>query len=167
MARIKLIPDDVVFATVLQLLLDQGEKSVTFATVAAATGLAPPTLVQRYGSCAAMMQTALMQAWDGLDALVISAQTTGGKGVQALLKSLLAPVNSARLLGLSLGDPALTERAENWREAVESAIAARLSVNAKAKETAALIFAAWQGRLLWDRAGGKGFRLGDALKRLG
>jgi hypothetical protein len=29
-----------------------------------------------------------------------------------------------------------------------------------------MIFAAWQGRCLWDTAGGKGFRLSDLLKAL-
>jgi hypothetical protein len=28
------------------------------------------------------------------------------------------------------------------------------------------MFAAWQGRLLWDTAGGKTFRLGEALRKL-
>jgi AcrR family transcriptional regulator len=167
MARSKLIPDDVVFAVVLQLLLGQGEKSVTFAAVSTATGLAPPTLVQRYGSCAAMMRAALTQAWDALDARVTSANAGDAKNVQALLKSLIGSVNSAKLLTLSLSDADLSERAKDWRMNVEASLASRLTVSAKGKETAALIFAAWQGRLLWDAAGGKGFRLGEAVKRLG
>lgn len=168
MARSKLIPDEVVFSAVLQLLLDQGEKSVTFAAVSAATGLAPPTLVQRYGSCAAMVHLALAQAWDDLTARLQTAMTSPvvGKGVQGLLKSLNGSVNSSLLLSLSLNNAELAERAANWRMGVETALAARLAVSGKSKETAALIFATWQGRLLWDAAGGKGFRLGEALKRL-
>ena len=34
-------------------------------------------------------------------------------------------------------------------------------------EAAAMLFAAWQGQMLWRAAGGKGFRLKDAAKRLG
>jgi AcrR family transcriptional regulator len=166
MARTKLIPDEKVFTAVLQILLEQGEKSVTFAAVAAATGLAPSTLVQRFGSCADMERVALVKAWDGLDSLVTLVNTTEHKGVQGVLKALSGSVNPANLLTLSLNDPLLTERAKAWRSAVEAALAERLSVSAKAMETAALIFAAWQGRLLWDAAGGKGFRLGEALKRL-
>ena len=79
----------------------------------------------------------------------------------------LEAVDPNALLTLSLRDPALIGRAKAWRHKVEQAIAARLDVSAKAKETAALIFAAWQGRMLWDAGGGKGFRLGDAIKRLG
>jgi hypothetical protein len=168
MARSKLIPDDVVFAAVLQILLDQGEKSVTFATVSAVTGLAPPTLVQRYGSCAAMVQAAFANAWTELETRLqaAAANASAAKSIQGLLKSLLGSLNSAQLLTLSLGNAALTEQAATWRMGVEAAITSRLAVSAKGKETAALIFAAWQGRQLWDAAGGKGFRFGEAVKRL-
>ena len=43
----------------------------------------------------------------------------------------------------------------------------RLGPGAKARESAALLFAAWQGRMLWTGAGGPGFRLRDAVKRIG
>jgi hypothetical protein len=169
MARIKLIPDDVVFTAVLQILLDHGEKSVTFAAVSEIIGLAPATLVQRFGTCGDMILQALTQAWDGLDRLVataLSEPTIKGKGVTGLLKALTGPVNSARLLTLSARDATLIDRGVSWREGVEAALIARLGTSPKAKETAALIFATWQGRLLWDVAGGKGFRLGEAIKRL-
>lgn len=170
MARTKLISDDEVFQRVLALLLQNGEKAVTFSTVSAATGLAPTTLVQRFGSCNDMIISAIAQAWQQLDDLVDAAALDPAmlnKGLPGLLKSLVGQVDPGALLTLSLRDPALLARAKAWRNKVEQAIAARLDVSAKAKETAALIFAAWQGRTLWDAAGGKGFRLGDALKRLG
>ncbi|MDZ4312385.1 MAG: transcriptional regulator [Cypionkella sp.] len=170
MARTKLISDRDVFQQVLTLLLKNGEKSVTFSTVSAATGLAPTTLVQRLGSCSDMILGAIAQAWDELDQLVEAATldaSTMNKGLPGLLKSLVGPIDPGALLTLSLRDSGLTGRAKAWRHKVEQAIAARLDVSAKAKETAALIFAAWQGRMLWDAGGGKGFRLGDAIKRLG
>ena len=169
MARTKLISDREVFQQVLALLLQHGEKAVTFSTVSAATGLAPTTLVQRYGSCNEMILAAITQAWEELDRLVETAALDAvvNKGLPGLLKSLVAEIDPGALLTLSLRDPALIGRAKAWRNRVEQAIAARLDVSAKAKETAALIFAAWQGRMLWDAGGGKGFRLGDAIKRLG
>ncbi len=170
MARTKLISDRDVFQQVLASLLKNGEKTVTFSTVSAATGLAPTTLVQRFGSCNDMILGAIAQAWDELDGLVETATLNGAamsKGLPGLLKSLVGPVDPGALLTLSLRDPALIGRAKAWRYKVEQAIAARLDVSAKAKETAALIFAAWQGRMQWDAGGGKGFRLGDAIKRLG
>lgn len=170
MARRKLISDREVFQQVLALLLNNGEKAVTFSTVSAATGLAPTTLVQRFGSCNDMILGAISQAWEELDQLVEAATLDAAimaKGLPAMLKSLVGPMDPGALLTLSLRDAALTARAKAWRFKVEQAIAARLDVSARAKETAALIFAAWQGRMLWDAGGGKGFRLGDAIKRLG
>ena len=168
MARTKLISDRDVFQQVLALLLQNGEKAVTFSAISAATGLAPTTLVQRFGSCTAMISGAISQAWQELAALVDAASTdaAANKGVPGLLKLLTGPVDPGALLTLSLRDPALMEQAKDWRGKVEQAIASRLEVSAKAKETAALIFAAWQGRMLWGAGGGKGFRLGDAIKRL-
>lgn len=170
MARIKLISDDEVLDKVLAALLADGEKSVTFASVAKLCGLAPSTLVQRYSTCAAMVQAALHHAWDRLEAqteVATATASTSGKGVQALLKALAGPINTPALLTASLRHPVLTARSKTWRETVEQGLVARLGHGPKAAETAALIFAAWQGRMLWDAAGGKGFRLGEALKRLG
>jgi hypothetical protein len=42
----------------------------------------------------------------------------------------------------------------------------RLGNGPKAKDSAALLFAAWQGQALWATAGEDGFRLKDAVKRL-
>jgi hypothetical protein len=36
----------------------------------------------------------------------------------------------------------------------------------KARDGAALLFAAWQGQALWSAAGDHSFRLKDAVKRL-
>lgn len=170
MTRQRLIPDDVVLNAVLAILLNAGEKSVTFAEVARVSGLAPPTLVQRYGSCTAMITFALTNAWDQLDAKTAAATSdslAAGKGLQGLLKALGGAGNTPALLAASLRQPQLAARAKTWRDGVEAALAARLTGSPKARETAALVFAAWQGRMLWESAGGKGFRLGEAVKRIG
>ena len=169
MARTKLIPDSEVLAIALKLLLVQGEKSVTFAAVAQKTRLAPPTLVQRFGTCAAMIDAALALAWEQLEAQTAAAfseTAAKGKGVQAVLKALSGPIDSPALVAASLRYPALAIRAKAWRKSVETGLAVKLGSGAKAKETASVTFAAWQGRLLWDGAGGKGFRLGEAVKKL-
>lgn len=168
MARTRQISDDDVLKKVLALLLSDGEKSVTFASVGGQCGLAPSTLVQRYKTCQAMLDASLRMAWQQVEAQTNEAvEAAGAKGVQALLKALSGPINTAALLAASLCRPLMIPRAKAWRDSVEDAIASRLVVGPKSTETAALIFAAWQGRLLWDAAGGKGFRLGDAVKRLG
>ncbi len=167
MARLKIISDHEVLAVVVKLLLLQGEKSVTFAAVAQRCKLAPPTLVQRFGSSTAMLEAALTQAWDDLAAETERVfEQTASKGVQGSLKALAACGDSPALVAQSLKSPAMTARAKAWRDQVEARLAVKLGSGANAAETAAVTFAAWQGRLLWDGAGGKGFRFGEALKRL-
>lgn len=170
MSRTKTISDRQVLSVVLDHLLGAGQKSVTFAAIAKEVGLSAATLVQRFGTCPAMVIAALNAAWDDLDAqttLVCDDALNSGKGIQAILKGLSGPINSARLVATSLQEPEATGRAKAWRIAVEGALALRYGGGQKGKDAAAIAFAAWQGRLLWDGAGGKTFRLGDVVKRLG
>lgn len=172
MARQKIIPDLAVFTEIRRLLAEGGEKAVSFATVGRATGLAAPTLVQRYGSRGAMLRAALAAAWDEVEAATSRAEADAAltaKGAQAFLKALGADTPEAvdlSLLAADFRDPALRERAERWRRQVENALSVRLGGGSKAREAAAILFAAWQGQMLWLIAGGKGFRLKDAVKRL-
>ena len=164
MSRPRRIPDAEIFAAILRLIAAEGEKAVTFSAVARATGLAAPSLVQRYGALADMVQAALLAEWDRLDALADTALTeiaAAGKGLQALLKAF-GPQATAALLAASLRDEALRERADNWRNKVEAALEAKLHD----AQAAAMMFATWQGQLLWDSLGSKGFKLKDAIKRL-
>ncbi|MBT9245661.1 TetR family transcriptional regulator [Gemmobacter fulvus] len=172
MARKKLIPDTAVFAEIRHLMAQGGEKAVSFSTISQATGLAAATLVQRFGSRDAMLRAALAAAWDALEATTTQAEgdaALNAKGAQALLKALGADApetSDLTLLAADFRDPVLRARAETWRAQVETALALRLGGGAKGRETAALLFAAWQGQMLWQMAGGKGFRLKDAVKRL-
>ncbi|CAN1499361.1 DNA-binding HTH domain, TetR-type [Paracoccaceae bacterium] len=165
MPRTRTIPDDRIFAAILRLLSQGGDKAVSFGTVSAAVGLAPPTLVQRFGSRDGMVRAARLAAWDALDARTSVAIATGAdKGPLALFKSI-GPVDPSLLL-LDMRDPDLAQRAAVWRATVESALGLRLGAGQKAKETAALLFAAWQGQALWAPAGDAAFKLKDVLKRL-
>ncbi|MGB8814657.1 MAG: transcriptional regulator [Paracoccaceae bacterium] len=172
MARLKTIPDADVHAAIRQLLVAGGDKAVAFASVARATGLAAPTLVQRFKTRELMLRAALLAAWDQLDAAIIRAEAEApmqAKGAQTLMKSLAASCPDAvdiTLLAVDFRDAALRQRALNWRNRVESALAVRLGSGVRGQETAAILFAAWQGQMLWQIAGGKGFRLKDAVKRL-
>ncbi|MGV8988244.1 MAG: transcriptional regulator [Cypionkella sp.] len=168
MARPRTLPDSQVFAAILQMIAAEGEKSVAFSAVARATGLAGASLVQRYGSLPEMVEAALCWGWDELDAMtaIVEAEVSATeKGPQALLKALgdkrgVLPMVS--LLAASQRHARLRARAADWRLQVETMLAARLHSH----ETAAMLFAAWQGQVLWDGAGDKGFRLKDVLKRL-
>ena len=165
MPRTRIIPDEAVFAAVQRLMAEGGDKAVSFGSVARLTGLAPPTLVQRYGSRDGMVKAARLAAWDGLERRTGEAIAgTANKGPQGLLKAI-GSVDAAALAA-DLRDPDLAARAAVWRLGVETALALRLGSGSKARESAALLFAAWQGQALWAAAGEPGFRLKDAVKRL-
>lgn len=164
MARPRTLPDAEVFTAILRLLAMQGDHAVSFSAVARATGLAAATLVQRYDNRAGMIRSALLWAWDGLDAALAGADADSPHG---LLKSLTDAMPEPAILSASLRDAAARARAEHWRESVQAALSRRLGDGAKSVEAAAILFAAWQGDLVWRQAGGKGFRLKDAAKRIG
>jgi AcrR family transcriptional regulator len=164
MPRSKSISDSSILATVQRLLSGGGEKAVSFATVAAATGLAAPTLVQRFTTRDGMVKAARLAAWDARDAATATAiAAAADKGPQGLLKAVEAGLPQH---DIDLGDDDLRLRAAGWRATLESALSMRLGGGEKGREAAALLFAAWQGQLQWQSAGGKGFRLKDAVKRL-
>lgn len=167
MSRPRSISDAQISSHVVAALGDGGEKSLTFGVIARLTGLAPATLAQRYGTVDGMVQAALLAEWERLVQAVQQAEAgalVSSKGAQALLKTL--PLPTAQMIALSLKDETLASAAGRWREQVEAALATRRGGGAKGREAAALIFAAWQGRILWEAAGGKGFRLADLLKAL-
>lgn len=167
MARPRTLTDSEILTHVLDALDKGGEKSVTFGIISQRSGLAPATLAQRFGSVEAMLRACLLAEWTRLAGAITSSESEAvisSKGAQALLKHL--PTPSPLLLALSLRDGETRQAAEEWRLLVEQAIAIRRGGGAKGREAAALIFAAWQGRQLWEDAGGKSFRLADMLKAL-
>lgn len=164
MARPRSLPDADVFAAVLHLLATQGDHAVSFSAIAQGTGLAAATLVQRYGNRAGMIRAALLWSWDRLDAALADADSDTPQG---LLKGLTEFMPDPAILSASLRDTAARDRAEGWRKRLEGRLALHRGGGAKGEEGAAILFAAWQGDLLWRAAGGKGFRLKDAAKRIG
>jgi len=165
MPRSKTIPDARIFSAIRSLLEQGGEKAVSFATVAAATGLAPPTLVQRYGSRDGMVRSARLAEWDRLAAATATAiLDTEDKGPAALLKAL-GPLD-ADMLVAAARDAALAQCAAAWRAQVEAALSLRLGTGTKARETATLLFVAWQGQALWSVAGLTSVKVKDIVKRL-
>lgn len=168
MARTKIIPDADILGLVLQKLLTEGDKAVSFGLIATASGLAASTLVQRYGAREAMILQALAASWTALEALTSATEAealVSAKGAQGMLKDIGAFVDIPALLTASLRDKTLVDRATLWRKSVEASLAVRLGGGTKGRDAGALMFAAWQGRTMWDAAGGKTFRLGEALRR--
>lgn len=161
MARPRSVPDQAVHDAVLSLIRGKGEKAVTFAAVAARAGLAASSLAERHGSVAGMIADARAGAWDRIEAAsdaALAAAGPGPRGAAGLLKALGA---------LELPPPAADpERAARWRTRIEAELALRLGGGARGREAAALLFAFWQGQILWQAAGGKTARLKEAVRRL-
>lgn len=165
MARAKTIPDSDVHTVILQLLAAEGDKSISFARVARITGLAPATLVQRFGSLDGMIAAALGAGWDSAEAGLAKVAKTrlDPKGAIQILKNL--DPNTV-LLVASARDEALRARAANWRVAVIAALAMRIEGKGKTTESAELLFAAWQGQSAWKGIGGKSMKLKDLFKKV-
>lgn len=172
MSRTKLIPDKVIFMSIRSMMLRSGERAASFGAVSRATGLAAPTLVQRYGSQEGMVRAALSDGWDALDQATDAAEGQSDlsvKGAQMLIKALSEDSGATAdlpLLVRHLEDPTLRHRAIAWRVRVEQALTVRLGGGAKGREAASLLFAVWQGQMMWQVAGDRGFKLKDAVKRL-
>lgn len=162
MARPRSIPDAVIFDAILAALEARGAEGVSFGIVSAAVGLAPPSLVQRYGDREGMLRAALRHGWDVAEAGTLAAEAVE-ESAQGFLKAV-ADVVRPSLVWASLADVEVAARAAEWRALVEGAVARKVGCK---PEAAAMIFAAWQGRRLWEGAGGAGFRLRDAVKRIG
>lgn len=168
MARPRTIADATIFAAILRVIALEGDGAVTFGAVARATGLAAATLAQRFGTRDGMLRAALIWAWDGLEQATEQAAALSDTP-QGFLKALTgegAGAADLALLAVGLRDPLLRSRAEAWRARVEAVLALHLGRGAKGQEAAALLFAAWQGQQHWQVAGGRGFRLKDAARRL-
>ncbi|MCU0800679.1 MAG: TetR family transcriptional regulator [Rhodobacteraceae bacterium] len=158
MARTKIIPDTAVFAALRHILATEGPQAASFRAVGRATGLAAATLVQRFGSAEGMLVAALLDGWDQADAALKAAAAEAAmneKGATAFLKTL-PPVPPL------LTQKALQDRAAAWQRQVIRELTLRL----KDGQAAAILFAAWQGRLMWDATGARGFALKDVLRRL-
>lgn len=160
MARRRSIADADLLDAALALMAANGPDAVTFASVSAATGLAPATLVQRFGSKPALVKAALVRAWDLLDAqtekMADETEATPA-GALALLVALSgdypegdAYADQLMILREDLRDPDLRNRGRQWRERLCAILAPRLAGRQRPGEDAAReLTALWQGAVLW------------------
>ena len=172
MARQKLISDSDVLEAALQLFARDGDRAVSFGQVGKATGLAPATLVQRFVTRDALFAGAIMQGWGQAHAALLRSEVAvpaNGHNAVAFLKALgeaLQTTPIAALMVTSLPDQVLRSRASGWRQAVEASLTSRIDAGpGQVAEAAAAIFAAWQGRMMWQGTEGGDFRLRAILKK--
>jgi AcrR family transcriptional regulator len=158
MPRPKTLPDTEVLAAAHRLAHAQGPDALTFSALAAVTGLSAPTLVQRFGSKAELVQRALLQAWDGLDARTAELATRLPKtpeGAVRLLTELSgyggieAYANGLLVLREDMKDPVLRARGAAWKTALCGALDACFAGTLAPKGVGLLLATHWQGCLLW------------------
>jgi AcrR family transcriptional regulator len=174
MARPRSIPDDDIFRAVRHLLGKDGERGVSFATVSKRSGLSAPSLAQRYGSRARMIQDALEAGWSDLARATEAAEAEAPpttKGAAAFLKAIEAGHDDLGrdILVLASGfrDPALRGRAASWQRQVVTGLAMRLGKGGTADMDAGeSMFAAWQGQLFWSAVSDPGFKMKRVMRRV-
>jgi AcrR family transcriptional regulator len=161
MPRPKKVSDDHILQAVGGLLSREGPEALTFQSAAAATGLSPATLVQRFGSKEGMQRAALLRMWDTLDAQTAAADARhplDPEGAIALLVHLSAGYGSTAdgtaqgllLLREDFRDPVLGARGVAWHAALSAALGRRLSGDpGRAELLGGLMASQWQGAVLW------------------
>jgi AcrR family transcriptional regulator len=161
MPRKRTIPDEDLLDAALGLVREVGPDAVSFGVLATRVGLAPSTLVQRFGSKAGMLRAALLRAWQQLEAATDEAIATapdGPGGVVELLVSLTGQydehdfADQLRVLREDLRDPVLRELGDAWFAALTAAVDVRLAgPSGGANGLGRLVVATWQGTLtVWS-----------------
>ena len=158
MPRPRTIPDEALLDGALAVMRRAGPEGMTFAAVAAETGLSAATLVQRFGGKAALMQAALLRAWDLLDARTAATDAAAPAtpaGAIGLLVALSGDYDDDYAEGLlvlreDMRDPALRRRRAAWGEVLAAALGRRLADSAGPRpDLGRLMAAQWQGAVLW------------------
>jgi AcrR family transcriptional regulator len=159
MARPRKISDEAILDSAGEVIKRLGPQGVTFASIGAESGLAPATLVQRYGTRAKMLQAVLLRMWDHLDAQTAAADAqmpVTPAGAVALLASLSnygdhdEYAEGLLLLREDMRDPALRLRGEKWGEVLAFALGRRLAEDPERQVKLGRQMASqWQGALLW------------------
>lgn len=160
MPRPKTRSDEQVLDAALALVHDGGRERLTFAALADRCGLSTATLVQRFGTKAALTQRALLQAWDRLDALTAELAGTGAKtpdGAVDLLVGLSGQYGGVQhyrsgllVLHEDLRDPVLRGRGTAWEGALTAALDACFASTPDAPDRIGHALAShWQGAMTW------------------
>lgn len=157
MPRQRTVSDDDLLDAALVIVRAHGPEALTFAALAASTGLAGATIVQRFGSKAGMLHAALSRAWDQLERLTAEADAAAGGGPDGVVELLLRLTgqydqddyaNQLLLLREDLRDPALRDRGKSWIATVSEAAERRLrSPRRDVRGLGELVVTHWQGTL--------------------
>lgn len=159
MPRPRSVPDRDLLDSALAILHRDGPAGLTFAALASETGLAPATLVQRFGPKPALIQAALLHAWDLLDAKTAECDEAapptpaGAVGMLAALSEIDGNhdfTDGLMALREDFRDPVLRRRGVRWRNALAKALGRRLADETGPRpDFGRLMAAQWQGAIIW------------------
>lgn len=159
MPRPRTLSDEQLLDMVLGLVHAEGPDAASFGTVAKISGLSGSTLVQRFGTKAAMLRACLLRAWDRLDmetARQIQSLPETPEGAINLLAGLswdygddaASYAEGLLVLREDLRDPALRARGAAWGKTLAAALDRSLGAQGKTP-LGRLMLSQWQGCLLW------------------
>lgn len=159
MPRPRTISDTSLLEAALTVMHTYGPDAMTFASVAKAAGLAPATLVQRFGSKEHLVEAALLHAWDTLDARTEAADTTTPVTVDGAISLLVGlsghgnrdqHANGLLLLREDFRNTRLRARGLQWRNRLATILGRRLTPQVKRQaEVGRLLANQWQGAVIW------------------
>lgn len=160
MSRGKTISDEQLHDRLLEAVLEHGPAELSFGKASSAAGLAPATLVQRFGSRVGMVEAVMLHAWDRLDAETAAADAQAPAdpaGAIALLLDLTRPEAAERdftdgllLLREDIRNPRLRARGAAWGARLAGAVGRRLSQDPdRAGRLGWQMVGLWQGTLVW------------------
>lgn len=160
MPRRKSRSDEQVLDVALALVRESGVDRLTFAALADRCGLSAATLVQRFGTKAALTQRTLLHAWDYLDArtreLASSVPKTPDGAVDLLVGlsrhdgDIQTYAEGLLTLREDLRDPILRSRGTAWEAALTTAISDCFAAVPGTPGGIGFALAAhWQGALTW------------------
>lgn len=158
MARTKTISDEAVLTAAATVMFAKGPSEFTLAAAAKAAGIAPATLVQRFGDKQGLVVAAIAQDNRAFERFLANLPpASGAEAVIDIFARMFPDVAddvdhfADQLLWLrqDMRDPDLNRLARERFAALRAAIAARLPpLPIPADDAAALVEAQWQGALL-------------------
>jgi AcrR family transcriptional regulator len=170
--RKKQISDEAVLDAVLSVIRDQGPLEFTLADVGDAVGLAPATLLQRFGSKESLLERAIERSNGQLREQLASPIALGVDPERALIEWLVElghPLRTRELLaahlpvlGQELLDARLRRRGKRQGALLRRRIAAHLAelwpraASARHQSHSAIVEAHWHGLVLQWAQGGQG-----------
>lgn len=164
MARPRLVSDEVVLDAANRVMRKVGPGGLTFALVAAESGLAAATLVQRFAGRDQLIEAAMVGAWDRLNAGVAfadNAHPVTPEGAIALLVGLSAGFEdldfaTAWVLRAEMRETHLRSRGAKWHEALSQVLGRRLVIDRLAQAAMGRLLAnQWLGSMIgWGYAAG-------------